>query len=248
MALDIYVGSLNRYCAGNWESVVAQVAEASGIVHSTLRVGAGDEQTEDANPAEVASLVLSWQASLAQALGLEQTWEDTADQPYLTDRPEWRGYGALVLMAAHLEHPELVSPDEDPAEYEQSAAYQASWASYADRDEASEGQFPSLLGGAEWWLPLQGLTGTFQGPKPDGEAAGFGTVDLLVRELRTLAEAYDIGPEDLGEALIMGAPQEPGEETALEDPIREWGVFGLAVFAEQAGQAQQRQLPLLLNY
>ncbi len=271
MALDIYVGSLTRYGSGDWKSAVAQAAEASGIVHSTLRVGAGGEDSVPANESEVASLVLSWQASLAQALGLDATWTDTADQPYVTDRPGWPGYGALVLLAARLEHPELAADTDDPAEFEQSAAFQASSSAYAEAiGQGNAGDFPSLLGGAEWWLPLAGLTGTFQGPKLDGELAGMGTIDLLVNELRTIADRCGIGPEALGEALIMGAPdgapeliddepqQDPSSPAELELPVPEaapesgdlmaWGTFGLAVFMELAGQAQQRQLPLVLSY
>lgn len=289
MGLDIYVGSLSRYASGDWKTAVAQAAEASGVVHCTLSVGQDRDHSVPANPAEIDSLVLSWKSSLAEALGLSQTWEDAPDMPYVTDKLDWAGYGGLVLLAARLEHPELASPDDDPAEYENSPAFQAAT---LDASKGESVRFPSLLSGVEWWLPLTGQSALFEGPKLDGEPAGMATLDLLTSELTTLVSELGLTADELGEALIMGPPdgsledvdadgepQSPGQEAVPgdepvdpvstdeasdgeqfdlpgggdadpDDPhrVQDWGRYGLAVFTELCGQAQQRGLPLLLDH
>lgn len=239
MGLDIYVGSFSRYLAGDWLTVAAQSAAAEGIKFATMRPE-GEPDRHD--PAEIAEAVHSWQSSMAEALGVGETWDENPDAPYATDQPHWLGYGALLILAARLERPQLASADDDPAAFVDSPAFQAS-----QQDGSS--MFPSLLGGAQWWLPLRGLSATFTGSGFQGDMVSMSTLDLLDRELDALSQGLGVTGQALAEALLMGGPGVDGPESpeAAPEYLREWGVFGLAVFRELAAQAQRMQLPLLLD-
>ncbi|SHI85872.1 hypothetical protein SAMN02745244_01216 [Tessaracoccus bendigoensis DSM 12906] len=238
MGLDIYVGSLSRYYLGDWHSVVAQAARAEGIQFSTARPEAPESPGD---PADLEEAVAAWQSALGEALGLKDLWADRANAPYATDQPHWLGYGALVLLAAHLERPDLADPSDTPQEFASSTAVEAVKAAGSDL-------YPSLIGGAEWWLPAPGVSATFTGTTVDGETVAMATLDLLERELDHLRERLGIDGAALTEALLTGGPD---PDSADQDPkgFRDgWVVFGLAVFLELTRQAQRMQLPLLLDY
>lgn len=238
MGLDIYVGSFKRYLAGDWKTVIAQAAEVEGMRFAT----AGPDDGPAADPAEIAEAVTSWQAALVEALGTEAPWHDNADAPYATDQPHWLGYGALLLLAARLERPHLARDTDDPADFASAPAFEAS-------QQDGSAMFPSLLGGAQWWLPLPGLAATFTGSGFQGEMVAMSTLDLLERELETLREGLGVTGKVFAEALLMGGPGVDGPDSpeSAPDYLREWGVFGLAVFRELTHQAQRMQLPLLLD-
>ena len=109
--------------------------------------------------------------------------------------------------------------------------------------------FPSLLGGAQWWLPLAGLSATFTGSGFQGEMVPMSTLDLLENELDTLSKGLGVPGSALAEALLLGGPGVDGPPTPEQAPeyLTAWGVFGLAVFRELTHQAQRMQLPLLLD-
>ena len=236
MGLDIYVGSLTRYFAGDWETVAAQAARAKGISFSTER---NQDSDFPGTTADLEATVAAWQGALSEALGFEKLWADRADAPYATDQPHWLGYGAMVLLAAHLEHPGLARPTDSPEDFASSEAVKAA--------QAGDNAYPSLLGGAEWWLPLPGIEATFTGTTVNGRTVAMGTLDLLERELDLLRERLGVDGVTLAESLLMGGP----DPDSVEDPAayrRQWGIFGLAVFLELTRQAQRMQLPLVLDY
>ncbi len=241
MGLDIYVGPFTRYLTGDWKTVMAQAAEAEGIEFTTIRLE--DTAPEDApDTDEVVEMVHSWQSAMTEALGVEKAWDDNPDAPYATDQPHWLGYGALLILAARLERPQLASDTDDPADFQASAAFQAS-------QQDGSAMFPSLLGGAQWWLPLAGLSATFTGSGFQGEMVPMSTLDLLENELDTLSKGLGVPGSALAEALLLGGPGVDGPPTPEQAPeyLTAWGVFGLAVFRELTHQAQRMQLPLLLD-
>lgn len=235
MGLDIYVGSLSRYFARDWHTVAAQAAMAEGIEFTTVRPDGDTPVPVDG----LEALIEQWQGALQQGLGFEQVWPDHLNSPYATDQPHWLGFGGLVLLAAGLEHPELSDPAEDPGNFAHSRAFQAVARTGSEN-------FPSLLGGVEWWLPLPQSMAVFTGQTPMGNEVAMGTLDLLERELELLKQRVGVDNSTLGEALLMGGPAADEPHTA--DTTRQWGVFGLAVFLELTRQAQRMQLPLLMDY
>jgi hypothetical protein len=69
--------------------------------------------------------------------------------PYFTDKPDWDGYGALLLWAAYTEHPEISRPSTKIEDWVEDSVLKASQA------EDFSSQFPSLMEGVELWLPGQ---------------------------------------------------------------------------------------------
>lgn len=237
MGLDLYVGSLTRYFAGDWKTVTAQAAEADGIEFITHRP---NEPEHRADPGEIQAEVARWQAAVAEALGLSSVWVDRPDAPYATDQPGWPGYGAVVLLACRLERPDLASDADSPESFTESRAFEAV--------RASESRFPSLIGGAEWWLPTAGLKATFTGNGVDGTLLAMATLDQLLDELEALREGIGAEPAALNQALLTGGPDRSSATVDRAAYLHDWGLFGLAVFLELARQAQHMNLPLLMDY
>ncbi len=67
MALDVYVGSLTRYYAGEWENVSERTARERGTQFRIgRRVGAADS---DPDIQEILQALLTWRVELNQSLG-----------------------------------------------------------------------------------------------------------------------------------------------------------------------------------
>src|SRR5688500_3108034 len=107
MGLDVYVGPLTRYGLGDWLTAVQQAAQALGKEAWVVRIEP-DRDPEDliTDRREVADAVRSWQIGLSDALDTSEVWTDEAELPYWTDKPDWDGYGGMVLLAAYDEQPD----------------------------------------------------------------------------------------------------------------------------------------------
>jgi hypothetical protein len=245
MGLDVYVGSLTRYTLGEWLTVVQQAGLDAGIEVQIARAVPGpDDAVTD--PSEVRDAVLAWERCLLDSLGDNgDEWPDEADLPYWTDKPDWDGYGGLVLLAAYDEKPELAPGNrkrllgrgaiaDNPRAFGESRAVQAA--------AKAPVRYPTLLAGVEWWLPLSAGPAVFETARLTGQPTRMGRVDQLVNELRTLATRLGIADEDELRALRQAGPP-PGEADA-----NTVGRFGLASFLALALMAEQHRQPLLLDY
>src|SRR3954471_11068140 len=106
MGLDIYVGPLCRYYAGDWETVVQRRAREQGIALNVVRA---QPASADAlrDPKDTLPIVTAWREGLALALkdeGVSLFWQEQPDGIYFTDKPAWDCYGDLLLWAAYSEH------------------------------------------------------------------------------------------------------------------------------------------------
>jgi len=244
MGLDVYVGSLARYAAGDWLTIVQQAARDAGIQVEMLRATSPTNGAVT-DPDLIREAIAGWQRGLVGALGAQGGWADDADSPYWTDKPDWDGYGGLVLLAAYDEKPELRPRDrggifrrksapDNPRAYGDSRAVQ-------DAARAPL-RYPSLLRGVEWWLPLGSGPSVFTAPGLSGEPTRMGRIDQLLDELRMLASRLGItGDADLRDIRLAGPPH-------AESDVESAGRFGLAVFLELAEIAHDTSLPLLLDY
>lgn len=237
MALDIYVGSLTRYYAGDWQTVAQQWAQESGVPFHVVRPDAPDDAVTD--PDEIRPAVLDWRDQLSEALGarLDEPlgWDEGPSAPFFTDRPAWDGYGAVLLWAAYQEHPELPRPATVTAEsWPEDPAYQAS--------SASRGKtgFRHLLRSTELWLPAS-FDFTFATQDVAGADVAIGSAPALLRELAALnAATWNADAPTLADWRRDGVD----ESASLEEKAR----FGFAVFEAMTREAVRHRLPMKLDY
>src|SRR5512139_2610382 len=99
MGLDIYVGSLTRYFARDWKTILEQLAER-GEIPEVRVVRASEPKDAIADPEQLRPTVLAWRqalsAGLAEHLSAPLDWDESATAPYFTDKPSWDCYGALL--------------------------------------------------------------------------------------------------------------------------------------------------------
>ena len=84
MALDVYVGSLTRYYAGEWENVSERTARERGTQFRIGRhVGSGEPESDIQ---EILQAILTWRVELNQSLGDRVAqpldWSEDLDAPY----------------------------------------------------------------------------------------------------------------------------------------------------------------------
>jgi hypothetical protein len=156
MGLDIYCGSLTRYHVGDWLTVVAKAAMESGHELHVLRTQPEPSDTIH-DPDRIHEAVLGWRRGLGEALSMPLDWPEDGTAPYATDKPDWDGYGAVVLLAAYDDQPELAPTrkqrlgrpqvNDDPLSFADAPAYKAI------QSQPETTRYPSIVLNAEWWLP-----------------------------------------------------------------------------------------------
>lgn len=248
MGLDVYAGPVARYVAGNWLTIVQQAASEQGMRVEIVRAGGpqdGDDAVTDAGI--VAEVVHDWQRALLAAVGVADGWDDRLDGDYETDKPDWDGYGAVVLLAAYDEQPGLApgsvarrgirrkaTPDTAPREFADAPAYKEA--------SRSPERYPTLLGGAEWCLPLSAGPTLFGASTPNGSEVLMGRVDNLRSELEELNRAtLRLSASDLASVRRAGPP-----DTGA--PVHAVAPFGLAVLLALAEYASRRRVPWIMDY
>src|SRR2546428_707525 len=94
MGLDVYVGSLPRNDALDWETNFQQWGREQGL---PVEVRRSEPSPPDriTDPAVIRPAMIKWRSNLNQALssrlGGELDWEEAPDAPYFTDKPGWDG-------------------------------------------------------------------------------------------------------------------------------------------------------------
>src|SRR5882762_9112728 len=86
MALDVYVGSLARYYAGEWENIAEKAARERGVQYQIGRPGASADLLKD--PERIPPAVLAWRSALSDSLVskivLPLDWDEALEAPYFT--------------------------------------------------------------------------------------------------------------------------------------------------------------------
>jgi hypothetical protein len=240
VGLDVYVGPLTRYHLGDWLTIVQQMGRRNGMTVRIMR----DGPDVAAEPGEVTAAVGAWRTGLADGLNSALDWPEGPDLPYWTDKPDWDGFGAIVLAAAYEVEPDLrpwtseelgwsqQQPD-DPRRYSTAPAVLAA----AQHPEP----FITLLSGVEWWLPLPGGW-VIEAPRPLGSPVRMAAVEQLVDELELLAGRLGLSDESRWQQTVQTGP--PASGAPVEDVAR----FGLSVLLPLAYRAHEQRQPLLLDY
>ncbi len=245
MGLDIYCGSVSRYIAGDWLTIVQQAGQASGTTVEVVRADEPEDAVRDT--AIIQSAVQKWVQGLLDALGVQGGWQDALDTPYATDKPDWDGYGAVVQLAAFDERPDLVPGGKVrkglrrtttvavlPRDFGESEAVKAA--------SQAPARYPALLAGAQWCLPIREAPAVFRAPTPNGTLLTMGRVDQLLAELNTLnARTMRLSPGDLEAARQAGPP-------GTGAPVDEVAPFGAAVLLALAEYAAIHEVPWIMDY
>src|SRR5690242_12168573 len=232
MALDVYVGSLTRYYAGDWESTAESTGPRSRRAAAPRRTVAPQKDHE-----RIRGAVLAWRKGLDSALqahlGESIDWTETTDSPWFTGRPGWDGFGSLVLWAAYAEHPALRRPATLPEEWDDDPALVRSNA------EGFRSRYSHLVRNVELWLPLA-FDFTFEAEDVDGRRVIVGSAITLSRQLGELNAAT--WKMDAGELVALTRRRPSG--STLNVCAR----HAMALMANLARQAVEHRLPMKLDY
>jgi hypothetical protein len=233
MALDVFVGSLTRYYAGDWEGI----AERTG----RRPRGGRPTRTRPVDPSKdrerIRAAVLAWREGVGRALQPHLRgpldWPETTDAPWFSGRPGWDGFGSLVLWAAYAEQPALRRPPSLPEEWDDDPALMRSNA------EGFRSRYSHLVRNVELWLPAA-FDFTFEGEDVDGRRIIVGSVPTLGRQLGELnSTAWKM---DARELAALARRRAGG--TTLETCAR----HALAVMIGLARLAIDHRLPMKLDY
>jgi hypothetical protein len=235
MALDVYVGSLTRYYAGDWENVAERSARERGVGPQIARPRAASDRRREAERAR--PTVQAWRTALGASLGSNVAmgsldWDESAKAPHFTGRPGWDGFGSLVLWAAYAEYPALPRPASLPEEWDDDPALL--------RSNADGSRYSHLVRNVELWLPGP-FEFTFEGEDVDGRRIVVGSVMTLARQLAELNGATWKAAD--GEVAGWGRSA-PGDDAVLVLKAR----HAFAILAELARQAVDHRLPMKLDY
>ena len=259
MGLDIYAGTLTRYYARNWKTVVEQWAEDNGYEFRHVSPeGETMPKEENVAPREICAVMENWRDQICAAIAqsgreVGAPWVEDNDKAYFTDKPDWDALGALLLVAAcHIcsePVPEKVEKDwnftEDPLIRKMAENKDEVW---------------SLFQEATWWLPVQDRF-LIQGPLPTGNNAVIGTTAGLKEELQQINElAWQADEETiLSWSETEGYPVDgevgpDGVFTRADIPEHtqydtdSLAKFAFSVFWKAVKFSEEYQVPILLDY
>lgn len=235
MGLDVYVGSLTRYHAGDWELVAQQAAREIGLPIQVIRQHDPPDVIRD--PDQIRPAVLGWRESLTAALADHLTspleWDERQEAPYFTDKPTWDCYSDLMLWAAYDEQRQLRRPADHIEDWSKDPAYRVI------SDPEAKARYPHLYDVC-LWLPCD-FSFVFKTEDICGTEMVVGSSVALLRHLQELnARTWQADPETLRrwrrDSADYGSPLEIGAR------------FAFAVFAELADEATRHRLPMRLDW
>jgi hypothetical protein len=86
VGLDIYLGSLTRYYAREWESIAQQAAREMGVEFQVIRQHDAPDAISD--PEQIRPAVFAWREALSQGLAenlpTALDWDEGPASPYFT--------------------------------------------------------------------------------------------------------------------------------------------------------------------
>jgi hypothetical protein len=236
MSIDIYVGTLNRYHSGNWETVVAKTARESGVKFQTVRTNPEPiDKVTDENT--IKNTVEQWRKLLEEGLKANLTnkldWNEKINAPYFTDQINWYGYSGLQLLAAHTECKEFSIPEKATNKWNDDPAFKK----VASND--FKNKFSQIFN-VELWLPVE-FPFVFNSKYVTGHDIWFGSSITLLKQLNLLnEETFKASKEQLEQWILGGAGQ--------EDNFIQTTRFGLALFIKYAQLSIDNNLPMKLDY
>jgi hypothetical protein len=258
--LDVYVGSLSRYYAGNWEDVGRRASREQSARVLGPRAGEPFERTID--PQQIRDTVVNWRTVLSGALMRPRQspaflpafkgwrslytrprdplltrsldWDESDDAPYFADRMKWDGYASLLLLTAYAEHHEFERPRQLPLHWSQDPALHASTA------HGHRGTRYRQLVQPELWLPCN-FEFTFEAVDPCGQKILIGSSVALLAQLRDLAK------RTTGRTATEHRVEQT-EDPESPDDFERLARSALAIFLRLTEKSVHQHLPMKLHY
>jgi hypothetical protein len=241
MGLDVYVGPLTRYYTGQWETIVQQVFKGSGIPVRIIRPNKPKrgwfrtlfDPVDPRSPDAVARSIRDWRNRLRRELKTpDLDWNEEPDAAYMTDKPAWDCYGALILWAAYEESPNAKRRgtadgwNSDPA--------------YIAACSNTHSRYQHLIANTEIWLPAD-LPVPVQASTIIGNTVRVGSSIRLLSELRELNSlTWNASDPQVSQWRQHGAEYRGPLETSAR--------FGFSVFYKLAKYSVAARLPMILDY
>ena len=270
MGLDIYAGTLTRYYSGNWKTQAQQFAEANGMGFSVTRPNDENEETEDEEitPEEVCQIVSQWRDQVVAVIEKNSqkpksffdrlkkntaslsVWEENNEKDYYTDKPDWDGYGALLLVAAARIYNEEI-PEPFPEE----------WSSHPLIERAMGDNNTvnwSLLHEISMWLPYETEI-ILDGMSPNDNQISISTAGNLLNELNKINEMCWKADEETilswreTEGYGVGTKFASTEDVEFYNKAEQLyteseAKLAFSIFYRAAKYSLENKVPILLDY
>ncbi len=242
MGLDIYAGTLTRYYTHNWKTAVQQWAEQNNI-RCDIMTPNGVREDSNVNAKEVQETIELWMEALTSGLSdgdiSLEPWEENNEKEYYTDKPDWDGYGALIILSAY-----LYSGEEVPKFYEKSSDWNDD---PVVRDFVrSVSHTNTFLDGAEMWIPFKECI-SFEFVFPTNKDAHMSTVGQLESDLQYLNKMRWNADEEtiLSWTDIEITSDESNEDIFDFDALSK---FAYCMFYKAVLFAKENNVPIRLDY
>jgi hypothetical protein len=241
MGLDVYVGPLSRYYAGDWETIVQQYGRESGVSVRVVRppspkqslIGRLLDCLRPRGPAAAQRAVRRWRNRLGKELGIaDLDWNEYPNAEYATDKPAWDCYGGLVLWAAYDELPDA-KRRETAKGWDEDSAYLTSRMNPRSR-------YRHLLADTEIWLPVEfGIP--FRTAAITGNEVVVGSSVRLLAELRELnSRTWKADDQQIHQWRVDGADYGAPLETSAR--------LAFSIFYTLGQRSVAARLPMKLDY
>lgn len=239
MGLDLYAGSLTRYYTGDWETIVQRHGREAGEPVEVIRIqpteGGGEDLTD---PAQVHQSIIAWRAWLSEKLRDEGEpaldWDERAEAPYDTDKPDWNAYGNLLVWAAREEHPRWFAQNVMGDDWPKDRSYRRSL------KRGAKSRYVQMITGPEIWLPAN-FAGVIDAIGPTGVEMRLGSLGQLRAQLDLLNDRTWRADESTLAEWQQRGPIERGS-------VEELAQFGFAIFDRLTDYAIDHRVPLKLDY
>ncbi len=235
MALDVYAGPLTTYYRRDWENAGQRQAREQGLKYT--QIGPDGDVSKYPKPSveEILEGVGAWRTGMTQAFAehikAPLEWNDSPDAPYLTDRPGYGAYGALVLWAAYSERPDVKRPERWPKEWFEDPVFK-------ERTQPKSGTGYTQILLPEVWLPCE-FDFAFRFPTLTSDDAWIGSSVTLQAQLARLSEAFRATDDQ--EAQWLRGEGDAATEAEFEAKV------AFAMFRVLAKHSVENRVPMLLD-
>lgn len=258
MGLDIYSGTLSRYYARDWQTVVQSIGGV--IVYP-------DGKPENVTFESANAAVEAWRevinVSIENFRIMPLSWSESPTIPYYTDKPDFEGWLALQLWAAYVDDESASRPTGrvDQNLLENDKVFQA-----AQFRDAPHPLVATLQ--CEFFVPSE-LSFVFKTKVPNGHETWIGTTGALRAVLKTIdMKTWNATSGDLEIWLQEGLPAEIVVEAQYKswigrffgksssqsltfrgtDRMQHAAKFAFAVYQRAIEFSDKHNVPIVLDY